>query len=78
MLFLFFCSKYVSKESSKWWATNKYLQSYCEENKFEYINIHDTLLDNEDNLKLEYTKEGLHVNDIGYHFITNILLKYFK
>ena len=57
---------------------NKYLQSYCEENKFEYINIHDTLLDNEDNLKLEYTKEGLHVNDIGYHFITNILLKYFK
>lgn len=57
---------------------NKYLKVYCDEKNINFINVHNTLLDEEGNLKLEYTTDGLHVNDIGYHFITNILLKYFE
>ena len=41
-----------------------------------YINMYDKLVDSNDNLKLEYTKEGLHMSDDGYVAITNVLKNY--
>ena len=41
-----------------------------------YINIHDSLVDTNGNLNINYTVEGLHINDSGYITITNILNKY--
>lgn len=38
-----------------------------------YLNIHDLLLDDNKELKIEYTMEGLHVNAFGYHFVTKII-----
>lgn len=38
-----------------------------------YVNIHDALTDEEGNLRLEYTMEGLHVNACGYVVISEIL-----
>lgn len=38
-----------------------------------YLNIHDLLLDDNKELKIEYTMEGLHVNTFGYHFVTKII-----
>lgn len=41
-----------------------------------YIDLYSDLIDKNGNLKLEYTKEGLHISDKGYKKITNILMKY--
>lgn len=38
-----------------------------------YVNVHDSLTDEEGNLRLDYTMEGLHVNACGYVAITEIL-----
>lgn len=57
---------------------NRQLQEYCEEKSFTYINMYDVLLDENGNLKLDYTREGLHITDLGYHQITMELLKYIE
>ena len=55
---------------------NKSLEKYCKKNKYTYINMYDELVDKNGNLKLEYTKEGLHMSDDGYKIITKKLKKY--
>lgn len=56
--------------------TNDLIKEYCKENDIEYIDMTKVLKDDEENLRLSYTIEGLHITDLGYHFITNELLKY--
>lgn len=55
---------------------NQKLEEYCKKNKYTYIDMYDELVDKEGNLKLEYTKEGLHMSDEGYKVITKKLKKY--
>lgn len=55
---------------------NKDLEELSEKQKITYINIHDLLLDEERNLKLEYTIEGLHITEEGYDVITKKLKEY--
>ena len=55
---------------------NKSLEKYCKKNKYTYINMYDELVDKNGNLKLEYTKEGLHMSDDGYKINTKKLKKY--
>lgn len=55
---------------------NQQIQELCEEYQVTYINLYDKLIDKEGNLKLEYTKEGLHMSDEGYQVITKELKKY--
>ena len=57
---------------------NKNIKNYCSNNNFTYIDMHKELLDNDGNLKLEYTKEGLHMSDEGYKVITSKLKKVLK
>ena len=57
---------------------NKNIKNYCSNNNFTYIDMHKELLDNDGNLKLEYTKEGLHMSDEGYKVITAKLKKVLK
>ena len=52
------------------------LKKYCEDNDVEYIDIYSHLVDKNDTLKSEYTEDGLHLNDLGYEIVTNILKKY--
>lgn len=56
--------------------TNMLIKNYCKEKNLTYIDIAKVLKDEEANLRLSYTVEGLHITDLGYHFITNELLKY--
>lgn len=58
--------------------TNKKLQEYASKNNITYINMYDKLTDEEGNLNLEYTKEGLHISDKGYEIITKEIKKYLK
>ena len=59
----------------------KSINSMLEEFSFrtsnvEYVNAFDALKDEEDMLREEYTKDGLHLNDLGYAKLTEILMKY--
>ncbi len=55
---------------------NKELKKYAQNNDVTYINIYDKLLDEDNELKLDYTKEGLHLNDEGYKVVTKEIKKY--
>lgn len=56
---------------------NKKIKTYCNMTKnITYIDMFERLKDEEGNLKLEYTKEGLHISDKGYEVITDILKEY--
>ena len=43
----------------------------------EYINVYDSLLEG-DSLNEKYTYDGLHLNDIGYEVVTDILKNYIE
>lgn len=55
---------------------NKEMKNYCEENDIKYLDLYSILEDEKGNLKKEYTKDGLHINDDGYTVITNYLKPY--
>lgn len=55
---------------------NQQIQDLCNEYQVTYINLYDKLIDDEGNLKLEYTREGLHMSDEGYQVITKELKKF--
>ena len=57
---------------------NEYLKDFCNSKNINYINVHDILLDEKGELDWNYTREGLHITDLGYHPITMELLKYMK
>ena len=68
--------KYRSNEKIN--EVNGYLKEYCQNNDINYIDVHDKLIDDNNQLKLAYTKEGLHITDLGYYHITMELLKTFS
>lgn len=49
---------------------NKELKKYAEKEDIKYIDMYSILVDQDDNLRLEYTKEGLHISEQGYRVIT--------
>lgn len=55
---------------------NDKLEKYCNNKNCTYLDMHSLLEDKDGNLKLEYTKEGLHMSDKGYEVITKELKKY--
>ncbi len=55
---------------------NKKLKKYCNTNNYTYINLYDELKDNDGNIKLKYTNEGLHLTNLGYLKVTKILYPY--
>ena len=57
---------------------NSKIKKICNLNGAKYINIHDLLLDEDGNLKLEYTNEGLHISPDGYKVITNKIKEYIE
>ena len=57
---------------------NKKLKKYCKNKDYTYINVYDELTDEDGNLALKYTEEGLHLNETGYIKVTKTLYKYLK
>lgn len=55
---------------------NEGIKSYCEQENITYIDMYKVLADEEGNLKLEYTIEGLHMSDEAYEVISKELKKY--
>ena len=57
---------------------NKKIKKMCEQEKVTYINMYDLLTDENGDLNLDYTVEGLHINDKGYEVITKKLMEYIE
>lgn len=55
---------------------NRKIKNLCLELDIEYINVFNELIDKNGNLKESYTKDGVHLNDLGYHKVTEELRKY--
>ncbi len=59
-------------------SINKEIKQMCLQNGVTYINVFDSLTDEEGNLKKLYTKEGLHLTNLGYLRVTSVLQEYIK
>ena len=57
-------------------SLNRKLSNYCKEDNCNYINLYNDLIDEEGNLKEQYTEDGLHLNSLGYIVVTRELLPY--
>lgn len=58
---------------------NKELKEFCKDEKnCTYIDVHGELQDDDGNLRLEYTTEGLHISDEGYEVVTEKLMPYIE
>lgn len=55
---------------------NKKIKGFCLEKNYTYINVYKELLDDDGNLALKYTAEGLHLSDLGYLKVTRLLYRY--
>lgn len=56
--------------------TNELIKELCKDKDLTYIDVYDELIDDEGNLKEEYTVEGQHLTDEGYEKVTEVLKKY--
>ena len=57
-------------------SLNKKIKSLTKKEKVKYINVYDKLIDEEGSLNIDYTTDGLHINDTGYEVITGIINNY--
>lgn len=64
------------KDNKKIIEINKMIKDYSLENHVFYIDVYSSLLDEDDNLDVRYTIDGLHLNDKGYEVVTEVLKKY--
>lgn len=59
-------------------AVNRELKNLAQEKKIHYLDLNRLLKDENGNLKLEYTREGLHLTPLGYQVVLRELKKYFR
>jgi lysophospholipase L1-like esterase len=57
---------------------NEKLKKFCEENNVEYVDVYSALADEDGNLKIEYTVDGLHLSTEGYSVVSKLLKTYIK
>lgn len=64
------------RENSRIININKLIKKMCSDNNIDYINLYDSLTDDNGDLCLDYTFDGLHLNEAGYDVITEIIKKH--
>ncbi len=55
---------------------NYYLKNYARRNRIKLLDINKYLKNEFDQLNLEYTIDGFHLNDMGYQVISNLIKQY--
>ena len=53
--------------------TNNRIQEICEKHNYQYINTYASLVDDNNLLKEEYSKDGIHLSDEGYEAVTKVI-----
>ena len=56
--------------------TNRILKEICKEEDVTYIDVYSEIIADDGNLDLRYTRDGLHLNDLGYYKVTKTLIPY--
>lgn len=57
---------------------NNEIKELCKKEHIRYIDIYSKLLDDNKNLKEVYSKDGLHLTDLGYYKVTKLIKEYLK
>lgn len=55
---------------------NKLIKNMCGEKNITYIDIYNKLIDENGDLDIDYTDDGLHINEEAYKIITDEVIKY--
>lgn len=55
---------------------NYYLKNYARKNHLQFVNITKHLKNGFDQLKIEYTIDGFHLNDLGYSVVSNTIKQF--
>lgn len=55
---------------------NYYLRNYSRKNRFKFVDITKHLKNDFDQLKIEYTIDGFHLNDLGYSVVSKTIKQY--
>ena len=55
---------------------NEDIEKVCKDRNVTYMNIYDVLVNEDGELEIDYTLEGLHITDEGYSVITDEVMKY--
>lgn len=71
-------SRTANRENSEIDKMNTKIKEICEKKKVTYIDVNTPLKDEDGKFREEYTKDGLHLTDLGYEKVTDILKKYVK
>ncbi len=58
------------RENKRIMEINKLLEEKVKKNKYYYIDMYDLLVDENGDLDINYTTDGLHISDEGYQVIT--------
>ena len=69
----------ANRDNTRIRDVNKSLKEYCKEDgNCEYIDIYSILQNDDGDINLDYTTEGLHISDKGYEVITKHLMPYIE
>ena len=70
--------KDIEFDNEKIIEVNNLLKDLAKDEKITYVDLYNKLVDDDGNLNISYTKDGLHISSEGYEFITKELMKYIK
>ena len=56
-------------------TVNKEIKEICKKQKVNYLDVYKEFVDDNNQMKLNYTADGLHLSELGYYKLTQILLK---
>ncbi len=66
----------IEFDNDKVMEVNDLLKDLAKDEKITYVDLYNILIDDDGNLNISYTKDGLHISSEGYEVITNELMKY--
>lgn len=55
---------------------NYYIRNYTSRNRIKFLNLNPHLANNFEQLNLEYTSDGFHLNEQGYEVLSELILQY--
>lgn len=65
-----------SRDNSEITMLNYYLKNYANRNRLKFVDINRHLKNDFDQLNLEYSFDGFHLNDTGYKLVTDLIKQY--
>lgn len=65
-----------TRDNSEIQMLNYYLKNYAVRNRIKFVDINKHLKNDFDQLNLDYSIDGFHLNDTGYKLVTDLIKQY--